>query len=153
MSRGWALAAGAAVVAAGVAAVRRARGREPDRFHYRPPTELSGAWDDDEGYEGAATLVAADGTELPVRIHLGGHIEPLDGSYRWYGRITRDAAVTELHASGARDVTVRVPGGEDTPGKLTEIDPHGNTRVTGTGRPPHPLDDPLAEEGDLTEAR
>ena len=153
MSRGWALAAGAAAVAAGVAAVRRARGRGPDRFHYRPPTELAGAWDDDEGYRGAAALVAPDGTELPVRIHLGGHIEPLDGSYRWYGRITRDEAVTALHGSGTRDVVVRVPGGADTPGKLTEIDPHGNARVTGTGRPPHPLDDPLAEEDDLSEVR
>ena len=138
----WALAAG--VAAAGVAAVRRTRGRGADRYHYRPATALSGAWDD-EDWQGEATLVAADGTELPVRIHLGGNIQPLDGSYQWYGRITRDEAVTELHASGARDVRVRVPGGADTPGKLTEIDPHGNARVTGTGLPPHPLDDPLDE--------
>jgi len=129
-----------------VAAVRRARGRGPDRYHYRPATELSGAWDEDD-YQGEATLVA-DGKELPVRIHLGGHIQPLDGSYQWYGRITRDEAVTALHTAGVRNVAVRVPGGADTPGKLTEIDPHGNARVTGTGRPPHPLDDPLAEEAE-----
>lgn len=142
--RGWALAAGVGAAAAALAAARRARGRGPDRHHYRPAPVLSGAWEDEE-YQGEATLTAG-GTELTVRIHLGGNIQPLDGSYRWYGRITRDDAVTELHRSGVRDVLVRVPGGEDTPGKLTELDPLGNARVTGIGRPPHPLDDPLAEE-------
>lgn len=131
-------------VAAGVAALRRARGRGPDRYQYRPAPVLAGAWDEDE-YQGEAILTAGE-TELAVRIHLGGNIQPLDGSYRWYGRITRDEAVTELHASGVRDVSIRVPGGTDTPAKLAEIDPFGNARVTGTGHPPHPLDDPLAEE-------
>lgn len=139
-------AAGVGVVAAGVAALRRARGRGPDRYQYRPAPVLAGAWDEDE-YQGEATLIAGE-TELAVRIHLGGNIQPLDGSYRWYGRITRDEAVTELHAGGVRDVSIRVPGGTDTPAKLAEIDPFGNARVTGTGRPPHPLGDPLAEENE-----
>lgn len=135
-------------VAAGVAALRRARGRGPDRYHYRPAPVLAGAWDEEE-YQGEATLIAGE-TELTVRIHLGGNIQPLDGSYRWYGRITRDEAVTELHESGVRDVTIRVPGGTDTPAKLAEIDPFGNARVTGTGHPPHPLDDPFAEEAEAS---
>ena len=147
MTRGrtWALAA-CAGLAAGVAAARRARGRGPDLHHYRTPPVLSGAWED-EYYEGPATLIAG-GTEYPVRIHLGGNIEPIDGSYRWYGRVTHDDAIIELHGSGVHDVTVRVPGGTDTAGRLAELDPLGNARVTGTGPPPHPLDDPVAEEDD-----
>jgi hypothetical protein len=143
--RTWALAAGAGIAAAaGAAARRRRRERGPDRHHYRPAPVLGGAWDDDY-YLGEATLIA-DGAEHPVRIHLGGNIQPIDGSYRWYGRVTRDDAVTELHRTGVRDVVIRVPGGVDTAGRLAELDPHGNARVTGTGPPPHPLDDPTAEE-------
>lgn len=145
MTRGrtWALAACAGAIA-GVAAARRARRGGPDRHHYRTPPVLSGAWED-EYYEGPATLTA-DGVAYPVRIHLGGNIQPIDGHYRWYGRVTRDDAITGLHGAGVRDVTIRVPGGADTAGRLAELDPLGNARVTGTGRPPHPMDDPVAEE-------
>lgn len=141
----WALAA-CAGLAAGVVAARRARNGGPDRHRYRPAPVLSGAWED-EYYDGPATLVAGD-AEYKVHIHLGGNIQPIDGSYRWYGRITRDEAITELHGSGVHDVKIRVPGGPDTPGRLAELDPFGNARVTGSGPPPHPLDDPIAEEDD-----
>ncbi|MET0235449.1 MAG: DUF4873 domain-containing protein [Kibdelosporangium sp.] len=114
---------------------RRARAgywRRPDPYDFiLTPYES----DIDDTHHGPAILTA-DGVTLDVEVHLMGHIQPIDGSYRWYGRITAHPGVTELHKSRHQDVTVRLPGGEDTAARLTELDPWGNTRVTGTGRPP-----------------
>ena len=90
-----------------------------------------------EVHRGPATLIAGD-TEIPVEVHLAGHIEPIDGSYRWKGRITAHPAVTALHAAGDNQVRIRIPGGTESTARLAEIDPWGNTRVTGTGQPPYP---------------
>ncbi|MBP2329295.1 hypothetical protein JOF56_009680 [Kibdelosporangium banguiense] len=40
--------------------------------------------------------------------------------------------------SGRQDVPLRLPGGPDTQAWLAELGPWGNTRVTGSGRPPFP---------------
>ncbi|MEV4315434.1 DUF4873 domain-containing protein [Actinocrispum sp. NPDC049592] len=91
----------------------------------------------DETHRSAA-VVTANGAEIPVEVHLTGHLQPIDGSYQWYGRIQRNPEITALHESGLREVTVRLPGGKASNARLTEIDPWGNVRVTGTGRPPFP---------------
>lgn len=93
--------------------------------------------DVDDTHRGPAVLTA-DGAGIDVEVHLTGHLQPIDGSYRWYGRITAHPAITELHKSGRQDVTLRLPGGPDTKARLAELDPWGNTRVTGSGRPPFP---------------
>jgi hypothetical protein len=109
--------------------------RRPDPRHFRfTPFED----DVDETHRGPAVLTA-ESTEIDVRVHLTGHVQPIDGSYRWFGRIARHPEVTALHKAGRDNVTVRLPGGEAAKAKLTEIDPWGNVRVTGTGRPPFPL--------------
>jgi hypothetical protein len=112
------------------------RMRRPDPRHFR----LTPFEDDiDETHRGPA-VVTTDGTEIDVQVHLTGHLQPIDGSYRWFGRIARHPEVTALHQAGRKEITVRLPGGEAAKAKLTELDPWGNVRVTGTGRPPFPTD-------------
>jgi len=41
---------------------------------------------DEDGYGGPATLVV-DGVSLPVTVELRGYFQPIDGFYRWYGRV------------------------------------------------------------------
>nr|WP_198151614.1 DUF4873 domain-containing protein [Kibdelosporangium sp. MJ126-NF4]CEL17203.1 possible flavin binding monooxygenase [Kibdelosporangium sp. MJ126-NF4]CTQ91567.1 possible flavin binding monooxygenase [Kibdelosporangium sp. MJ126-NF4] len=110
--------------------------RKPDPHNYIfTPYES----DIDETHRGPAVLTV-DGTEIDVDVHLMGHLQPIDGSFRWYGRITGHPEVVALHQSGRNDVQIRLPGGRDRAGKLTELDPWGNVRITGSGRPPfrHP---------------
>jgi hypothetical protein len=68
-----------------------------------------------------------------VHVRLRGHFEPLDGRFHWYGRISAHETATGL-APGA---TVRLitPHGS-AEGRLSDIDPWGRLRISGTGRPP-----------------
>lgn len=70
---------------------------------------------------------------LEVDVTLRGHFEPLDGRFHWYGRIAADDALDAL-ATGTT-VTVTTPAGS-ADGRLSDIDPWGRFRVSGTGRPP-----------------
>jgi len=97
-----------------------------------PPAE-------EDGYRGPAELEVS-GARLEVQVHLAGHLEPVDGRYHWYGRVTRDEALTAAKSAGATAVTLRVPGGEPVTGRLAEHDAWGNLRVVGTGRPPYVLE-------------
>ncbi|WP_237774692.1 DUF4873 domain-containing protein [Actinosynnema sp. ALI-1.44] len=108
--------------------------RKPDPHDYVfTPFES----DVDETHRGPAVLTV-DGKEIGVEVHLMGHLQPIDGSYRWYGRVTAHPEVAALYRNGHTDVRVRIPGGRDRTGKLTELDPWGNVRITGSGRPPFP---------------
>jgi hypothetical protein len=85
--------------------------------------------DPQELYDGPARIGS---TEVDVR--LRGHFEPIDGHFHWWGRVAADTALDTRHASGA-EVTVVTPHGEAT-GRLSDVDPWGRFRVSGTGRPP-----------------
>jgi hypothetical protein len=93
--------------------------------------------DEEEGYAGPATLIVG-GAELAVEVVLRGQFEPIDGHYHWYGRI------------GARDglsvgaAVLRTTLGE-AEGQLSDPDPWGRYRITGTGRPPFPVATSLAD--------
>lgn len=96
-------------------------------------------------YRGPAVLAAAE-ARVDVTVALSGHMEPIDGKYHWYGRITAgDAADTVADLRQRRvPVTLAVPGGDSVTAQLTERDPWGDVRITGTGQPPYPLE-PLEE--------
>ena len=85
-----------------------------------------------EAYDGPAVLLHDD-AELAVSVTLRGVFQPLDGHFHWYGRI---AATPELDAvrSGA-SVVLRTTHGESR-GKVSDKDPWGRFRISGTGRPP-----------------
>jgi hypothetical protein len=112
------------------------RMRRPNIRHYSL-TPFEGV--EDETFRSPA-VVTADEREIPVEVHLMGHLQPIDGSYQWFGRIAKNPDITELHRTGRNDVTVQLPGRDAARARLTEVDPWGNVRVTGTGTPPFPTD-------------
>jgi hypothetical protein len=89
---------------------------------------------DDDGYTGPAILRIAE-VDLPVDVELRGHFQPIDGYYRWYGRVRQDDRLREL--AGGKKVTaiIRTPEGEAT-GELSDPDPWDRYRIMGTSRPP-----------------
>ncbi|HVK25526.1 MAG TPA: DUF4873 domain-containing protein [Actinokineospora sp.] len=89
---------------------------------------------EDDGYSGPATLIVGE-LELDVRVELRGHFQPIDGYYRWYGRIDADAAVTDAAGGRKTKATLRTPGAE-ADGELSDPDPWGRYRIMGTSRPP-----------------
>jgi len=88
--------------------------------------------DEPEGYDGEATIRIDGEEERTVRAALVSRFDPLAGHVVWTGRIA-----TELR-SGTR-VEIGTPHGSGT-AEATERDVWGNTRVTGVGRPPFPVE-------------
>jgi len=90
-----------------------------------------------EEYRGPAVLCVGH-DDIAVIVTLGGHRDPIDGRYHWYGRLVA-ADATATPEPGRGEVTLTVPGGAATAARLEERDPWGNLRVTGAGEPPFPL--------------
>jgi hypothetical protein len=82
-----------------------------------------------EGYDGPARIGPSE-----VTVRLRGHFEPIDGHFHWWGRLAADEELDAAHTPGAQ-VSLVTPHGEAT-GKLSDVDPWGRFRVSGTGRPP-----------------
>ena len=87
----------------------------------------------DEAYDGPAELVC-EGTTLPVTVTLRSVFQPIDGHLHWYGRIAASHDVDALVRPGT-EALLRTPAGEAA-ARLSDVDPWGRYRVTGTGRPP-----------------
>lgn len=94
---------------------------------------------DDDGYSGPATL-HVDAGALDVEVVLGGHLEPLDGLFHWYGRIVRSDAVDDAKRAGATTTSLSIGDRPPAPARLAEHDAWGNLRITGTGAPPFALE-------------
>ena len=94
---------------------------------------------DPEAYAGPARLLVTtdDGDRsAEVRVTLRGGFQPIDGLYRWWGRLEPDEELATLVTTGST-VTIRTPHGEAL-GRLSDVDPWGRLRISGTGRPPFP---------------
>jgi hypothetical protein len=89
---------------------------------------------DDDGYTGPAELLVG-ARVLPVHVTLAGRFEPISGRYSWFGRVAAHPAVAELTACGACEVLLRTPHAT-VPTTLSDVDPWGRPRVSGTGAPP-----------------
>lgn len=89
-------------------------------------------------YQGTGTLIA-DNREIPVDVHLSGHVEPIDGRYRWAGRIKQNEQVRALAPGRGRTVTLRTGETYSADGTLGEVDPWGGRRIRGAGSPPFPV--------------
>ena len=94
----------------------------------------SAAPDDEDTYCGDATL-EIDGTRHPVRAHLAGHLDPLDGRYHWQGTVF-DIVDS---ASPARTGTLSV-GQRSAAARIVEQTPWGSHSVAGVGAPPYARD-------------
>ncbi|GHF23557.1 DUF4873 domain-containing protein [Amycolatopsis deserti] len=99
--------------------------------------------DDEDGYTGPATVVV-DGAEVPVEVELRGHFQPIDGYYRWYGRIAPNARLDELCGGRKKKGEIRTPDGSAA-GELSDPDPWGRYRILGTSTPPFTVPKTLAE--------
>lgn len=110
---------------------------EPDpqspRRAGRPSATRSDPEPSPEEYDGPAELVC-DGTTVAVTVALRSVFQPIDGRLHWYGRVDADPRVDALVRSGGEAV-LRTPHGEAT-ARLSDVDPWGRYRATGTGRPP-----------------
>jgi len=109
-----------------------------------------GAFDAD-GYRGQAVLTVDGGGEQTIEVDLRGRFEPIDGLYHWYGR-----AEVDLPEGGNATGTLRISptAQEDVAGeapypvvacRISDRDPWGRWRLSGTGTPPFPLAGPSAE--------
>jgi hypothetical protein len=98
---------------------------------------------DEDGYQGSATLII-DGQELPVEVELRGHFQPIDGRYRWYGRVRRNAELSTLVGGRKRAAVLRTPAGE-AEGELSDPDPWDRYRIMGASTPPFAVPMTLAE--------
>ncbi|MBB4686051.1 DUF4873 domain-containing protein [Amycolatopsis jiangsuensis] len=98
---------------------------------------------DEDGYHGPATLLVGD-AQLPVEVELRGHFQPIDGYYHWYGRIAVDAALTEHVGGRKKSCEIRV-GELTATGEVSDPDPWGRYRITGTSTPPFTVPKTLAE--------
>ena len=81
-------------------------------------------------YDGPARLESEDGT-WEVEIALRGVFQPVDGRFHWYGRIV----MAPEGVRNGQSVTVQTAHGS-AEGRLSDIDPWGRFRVSGTGKPP-----------------
>ncbi|HTK62302.1 MAG TPA: DUF4873 domain-containing protein [Pseudonocardia sp.] len=88
----------------------------------------------DPGYTGPATLVI-EGSELPVEVDLRGYFQPIDGRYRWYGRVAADPELTRRVRGNRARVLLRTPAGE-RPAEISDPDMWDRFRVAGEGSPP-----------------
>jgi hypothetical protein len=100
--------------------------------------------DDEDGYTGAATLRVGE-TSLTVRTKLRGHFQPIDGYYHWYGRIAANDELSDLLGGKKVDAELSTPEGSAS-GQVSEPDPWGRYRISGTSRPPFRVATELTRE-------
>ena len=119
-----------------------------ERAYLQPaqPQRVASAFDlssstrqDDETYDGAATLTIA-GTQHPVRVRLTGHLDPIDGHYHWQGTVfgSPSQPLPDEALKQARTATLTV-GERSAHTRIVERTPWGTHSVTGVGAPPYAL--------------
>ncbi|WP_461142792.1 DUF4873 domain-containing protein [Salinifilum aidingensis] len=94
---------------------------------------------DEDDYNGPALVFTAD-REITVDVVLRGNFQPIDGRFRWYGRTRPSAELDELTGGKKARVVLRTEQGEAA-ADLSEPDPWGRYRITGTGAPPFHVPD------------
>lgn len=104
---------------------------------------MSGHEHDEDGYTGAATLVLGE-TELDIEVELRGHFQPIDGYYRWYGRIKANPTLSELAGGKKHKVEIRTPEGS-AHGEISDPDPWDRYRIMGVSTPPFAVPTSLEE--------
>jgi hypothetical protein len=85
-----------------------------------------------EGYAGTVTVTADGEPPRTASAALAARFDPLAGHVVWSGRV--DVALTPRAA-----FEITTPHGSAR-AEATEADAWGNTRLTGVGRPPFPVE-------------
>lgn len=98
---------------------------------------------DEDGYSGSATLVV-DGVTVAVTVELRGYFQPIDGYYRWYGRVAVNEELAKLAGGKKKAVSIQA-GSYTADGELSDPDPWGRYRIMGTSTPPFHVPTSLEE--------
>lgn len=86
-------------------------------------------------YIGKAVIVIR-GTEVPVEVELRGYPEPIDGIFRWIGRISPNPQLSEILSNQDRvKALVRIDGSEKE-AVIGDPDPWNRYRIIGKSTPP-----------------
>jgi Domain of unknown function (DUF4873) len=88
--------------------------------------------DESDGYDGEVTVTMDGDAPRTVRAALAARFDPLAGHVVWTGRLATDLPPRASVVIGTPHGTARA--------ETIERDPWGNTRVTGAGRPPFPVE-------------
>lgn len=89
-------------------------------------------------FTGPATVVVDD-AEFSVTVELRGVVQPIDGIYRWYGRVAPSPELDAAVGTGNRPVRVRTAVGE-AEAVIGDKDFWNRYRLTGRSRPPFRTD-------------
>ncbi|WP_250008638.1 DUF4873 domain-containing protein [Actinoplanes sp. M2I2] len=89
----------------------------------------------DDEYRGPAVLTFGRARH-PVEIRMSAHFEPTEGRMRWAGRTAPDPLLLRETTSGLREAELSIEGSPPAGVRLSEPDPWGGIRLTGTGTPP-----------------
>ena len=89
-------------------------------------------------FAGPATVVVDD-AEFPVTVELRGIVQPIDGIYRWYGRVAPSSDLDAAVGIRNRPVRVRTDVGE-AEAVIGDRDFWSRYRLTGRSRPPFRTD-------------
>jgi hypothetical protein len=85
-----------------------------------------------EGYAGDVTVAVEGEPPRTAAAALAARFDPLAGHVVWSGRLATDLPLRTA-------LVVTTPHGS-APAEATERDPWGNTRISGRGRPPFPVE-------------
>ena len=89
----------------------------------------------DDQYRGPAVVRVGDDRHR-VQIRLSARFEPVEGRFRWAGRASPDEQLRERVGAGLREAELTIAGSRPTGVRLSEPDPWGGVRLSGTGTPP-----------------
>lgn len=104
--------------------------------------------DDEDGYRGEASLRVGD-EDFTVQVELRGHFQPIDGYYRWYGRVAKDERLSAKLGGKKAEARLSTPDGA-ADCQLSDPDPWDRYRVLGSSTPPFHVPKTLEEiEGEL----
>jgi hypothetical protein len=85
-----------------------------------------------EGYEGEVTFAEDGAAPRTAHAALAARFDPLAGHVVWSGRVA-------VRLAPRTRFTITTPHGTGQ-AQATETDAWGNTRLTGAGRPPFPVE-------------
>jgi hypothetical protein len=96
-------------------------------------------------YRGRA-VVTIHGRDIEVDVELKGRREPIDGVFRWFGRISENTALIEMVGDAPR-IRVRIRTLHSARDAwIGDLDPWNRLRVTGKSTPPFEVPTALSAE-------
>lgn len=110
-------------------------------FRHIHDTGRTSPWSphDDSDYVGRASIIVK-GMEVPVNLELTSHREPIDGKYRWIGRIAANDRLSAIVGDVRRIRVVVATPHSAREAYLGDPDFWGRFRITGKSTPPFAVD-------------